>query len=89
MDYAIRSAEEDKNYISPQAARIGTTGNGTPGQNSSATKTQHKCPYCKGSGTIETAGSKSIEQDKNGRWQNTYTPRNFSTCSYCKGTGFY
>ncbi len=87
MNYAIHSAEEEKNYISPQASRIGTTGNGTP--NSPAAKSQHKCPYCKGSGTTETAGSKSLEQDKNGRWYNTYTPRSFSTCSYCKGTGYY
>jgi TPR repeat protein len=87
MSFAVYSEKADKNIISPQASKIGTNGN--PNANGAAAKTQHKCPYCKGSGTIETAGSKSIDQDKNGRWQNTYTPRNFSTCSYCKGTGYY
>ncbi len=53
-------------------------------QNNKSTK---KCPYCSGSGTVTSASSKSLEQDKNGRWYNVYTPSKTSQCSYCKGTG--
>lgn len=56
--------------------------------NNTPKRSEKKCPYCNGAGVIDTPGSKSIDQDKNGRWYNTYTPRSFKNCSYCKGTGY-
>ena len=52
-------------------------------------KSQKVCPFCHGVGSTVSASSKGIEQDKNGRWYNTYTPSSLSSCSYCHGTGYY
>lgn len=57
---------------------------------SSAPKTNSTktCPFCHGTGQQHSVASKGIDQDKNGRWYNTYTPASTSACAYCKGKGY-